>query len=444
MAIKRLNHAVLWVRDAQASAAFYRDVLGFEVVADMGGQAVFLRADGSDNDHDLGLFSVGSRPSAAPHSPGLYHLAWQVHTIDDLAAAAHPSRRRRRAGGRERSRRQQEPVRARSRRHRVRGDVGGAADVVAGQADDGAPRPRRRACPLGGGRHSRISERLIACRSASSSDAARRSRAGYENSKPCLRRRVGTTRWPVNSSASASSRPSTSLGPNEGMGSTVGRCSTVPNTLVNVAFVTGSGAVRLTGPDSVGGQQVLDGGDVVVDGDPALPLPSRAEPAAQPELEQRQLLLQRAARRRQHDAGAEVGDSDATSRPGRWPPPTATHRSARNPSPGADVSSSTSSPRSPYQPTAEPDRNTAGGAGSGGDRPRPAARSCCSRLSSSSRLYSSVQRWSPMPAPGQVDDGVDAIDRLARQHAGRRVPVTSTSRRTERGRAAREPGERSW
>ena len=50
----------------------------------MGAQAVFMRADGSDNDHDLGLFSVGSRPAPEPHSPGLYHLAWQVHTIEDL------------------------------------------------------------------------------------------------------------------------------------------------------------------------------------------------------------------------------------------------------------------------------------------------------------------------------------------------------------------------
>lgn len=85
MSIRRLNHAVLYVRDAAASAAFYRDVLGFEIVVDVGGQAVFLRADGSDNDHDLGLFSVGSRPAPAAHSPGLYHLAWQVHTIDELA-----------------------------------------------------------------------------------------------------------------------------------------------------------------------------------------------------------------------------------------------------------------------------------------------------------------------------------------------------------------------
>jgi catechol-2,3-dioxygenase len=87
MSIRRLNHAVLWVRDAAASARFYTEVLGFRVVHTLGdGQAVFLRADGSDNDHDLGLFTVGARASAPPHSPGLYHLAWQVHTLDELAA----------------------------------------------------------------------------------------------------------------------------------------------------------------------------------------------------------------------------------------------------------------------------------------------------------------------------------------------------------------------
>jgi catechol-2,3-dioxygenase len=84
--IRRLNHAVLWVRDATASAEFYTKVLGFEAVATMGSQAVFLRADGSTNDHDLGLFSVGNRPQPAAQSPGLYHLAWQVNTIEDLAA----------------------------------------------------------------------------------------------------------------------------------------------------------------------------------------------------------------------------------------------------------------------------------------------------------------------------------------------------------------------
>jgi catechol-2,3-dioxygenase len=89
MTITGLNHAVLWVRDARVSAAFYQEALGFQVVeADPAGRAVFLRAGGSSNHHDLGLFSVGERPAPAPQAPGLYHLAWQVAAIEDLAAAA--------------------------------------------------------------------------------------------------------------------------------------------------------------------------------------------------------------------------------------------------------------------------------------------------------------------------------------------------------------------
>ena len=83
--IRRLNHAVLYVRDATAAAQFYTEVLGFEAVATMGDRAVFLRADGSINDHDLAVMTVGERP-APPRSVGLYHLAWQVHTIEELAA----------------------------------------------------------------------------------------------------------------------------------------------------------------------------------------------------------------------------------------------------------------------------------------------------------------------------------------------------------------------
>ncbi len=83
--IRRLNHAVLYVRDATSSAQFYTEVLGFQAVATMDDRAVFLRADGSTNDHDLAVMTVGERP-APPHSVGLYHLAWQVHTIEELAA----------------------------------------------------------------------------------------------------------------------------------------------------------------------------------------------------------------------------------------------------------------------------------------------------------------------------------------------------------------------
>jgi catechol-2,3-dioxygenase len=86
--IRRLNHAVLFVRDADASARFYRDVLGFRDAFEMDG-ARFLQAAGSDNDHDLGLFTVGSdaaRSAAGNGAVGLYHLAWEVETLGGLEA----------------------------------------------------------------------------------------------------------------------------------------------------------------------------------------------------------------------------------------------------------------------------------------------------------------------------------------------------------------------
>ena len=85
-AVRRLNHAVLYVRDAAATARFYQEALGMEVVADVGGTAVFLRSAGSENHHDLGLFSVGAGAAGPQRGRvGLYHLAWQVDTIDALA-----------------------------------------------------------------------------------------------------------------------------------------------------------------------------------------------------------------------------------------------------------------------------------------------------------------------------------------------------------------------
>jgi catechol-2,3-dioxygenase len=86
--IKRLNHAVLYVSDVRRSGDFYRDVLGFEVVEAMGDQALFLRANGSDNHHDLGLFGVGAGgPPPRRGQVGLYHLAWEVESLPDLARA---------------------------------------------------------------------------------------------------------------------------------------------------------------------------------------------------------------------------------------------------------------------------------------------------------------------------------------------------------------------
>ena len=85
--VARLNHAVLYVRDATVAADFYARVFGFEVVESaFGGRAVFMRSPSGGNHHDLGLFSVGPEAPRAPRgSTGLYHLAWEVDTLDELA-----------------------------------------------------------------------------------------------------------------------------------------------------------------------------------------------------------------------------------------------------------------------------------------------------------------------------------------------------------------------
>ncbi|WP_215782252.1 VOC family protein [Paludibacterium sp. B53371] len=98
MGIKRLNHAVLYVSDVSRSSDFYREVLGFR--AKPGAQpdrAVFAQAADSDNDHDLALFARnlgqqragvfsprGETPGAHEPPAGLYHLAWEVDTLQEL------------------------------------------------------------------------------------------------------------------------------------------------------------------------------------------------------------------------------------------------------------------------------------------------------------------------------------------------------------------------
>jgi catechol 2,3-dioxygenase-like lactoylglutathione lyase family enzyme len=95
MGIVRLNHAVLYVSDLQRSLDFYCGVLGFvrieEMTPDQFKGAGFLRAPGSTNDHDLGLFEIGDAAGPSPAgraTVGLYHLAWEVDTLDELERVA--------------------------------------------------------------------------------------------------------------------------------------------------------------------------------------------------------------------------------------------------------------------------------------------------------------------------------------------------------------------
>src|SRR4051794_8658289 len=84
----RLNHAVLFVADLERSIAFYEKAFGMAVMSrERSANAAFLRLPRSGNHHDLGLFGVGHQSPRPPGSIGLYHLAWQVDTIDELEQA---------------------------------------------------------------------------------------------------------------------------------------------------------------------------------------------------------------------------------------------------------------------------------------------------------------------------------------------------------------------
>jgi len=88
MPVTRLNHAVLYVRDVECTREFYENVLGFRTLVWAPGRAAFFQAPGSTNDHDLGAFQIGAAagPSTAGRSTvGLYHLAWEVDTLAELA-----------------------------------------------------------------------------------------------------------------------------------------------------------------------------------------------------------------------------------------------------------------------------------------------------------------------------------------------------------------------
>jgi len=84
--LKRLQHLVLWVADVERSVRFYRDVLGFEV-AHRYPNTAFMRIANSGDDHNLGLFQQPGLRPPDEHVARMYHAAWEVGTLSDLARA---------------------------------------------------------------------------------------------------------------------------------------------------------------------------------------------------------------------------------------------------------------------------------------------------------------------------------------------------------------------
>jgi catechol 2,3-dioxygenase len=88
MKILELGHVVLYVRDLETSANFYRDTLGFHEIARGGGTAIY---SSGRTHHELLLIEVGGDPvkSQSSHGarPGLYHIGFKIgDTAESLRA----------------------------------------------------------------------------------------------------------------------------------------------------------------------------------------------------------------------------------------------------------------------------------------------------------------------------------------------------------------------
>ncbi|WP_045877594.1 VOC family protein [Pseudofrankia sp. DC12] len=90
MEIKELGHLVLYVRNVERSAAFYRDVLGFrQIMPDPNGGNSFrfpaAAFSSGRTHHELLLIEVGERAASLPPGRrlGLYHFGLKVGDTDD-------------------------------------------------------------------------------------------------------------------------------------------------------------------------------------------------------------------------------------------------------------------------------------------------------------------------------------------------------------------------
>jgi catechol-2,3-dioxygenase len=84
--LKRLQHLVLWVGSVERSVRFYCDVVGFEVQRRYP-NAAFLKIPGTSDDHHLGLFEQPGVPQPDERVARMYHAAWEVDELTDLARA---------------------------------------------------------------------------------------------------------------------------------------------------------------------------------------------------------------------------------------------------------------------------------------------------------------------------------------------------------------------
>lgn len=87
MEVKELGHLVLYVRNAERSASFYRDVLGWKQVMPRAGEPIrgFVMFSSGRTHHELLLIEVGEDAIPIPGGRriGLYHFGLKVGDRDD-------------------------------------------------------------------------------------------------------------------------------------------------------------------------------------------------------------------------------------------------------------------------------------------------------------------------------------------------------------------------
>lgn len=88
MQVQRLGHVVFYVRSMARSVAFYRDLLGFQQVA-QGWEGRATALTGGSTHHELLLIEVGDAPRPpSGRRIGLYHIGIKIgESLDELKAA---------------------------------------------------------------------------------------------------------------------------------------------------------------------------------------------------------------------------------------------------------------------------------------------------------------------------------------------------------------------
>lgn len=87
MKIHELGHVVLYVTNMEQSVSFYRDILGFNMIASGHGFSAF---SSGRNHHEMLLIEIGGEVKEKRHlEPGLYHIGFKIGDGPEAARAVY-------------------------------------------------------------------------------------------------------------------------------------------------------------------------------------------------------------------------------------------------------------------------------------------------------------------------------------------------------------------